>query len=713
MCYRLLDCDATSLVVMRWHARARRALALFLVFSWAPRAIDASSPITGFGIVKVDTSTGTFVDSTTGDIVRARGTNVYSLRYDQAGGESSRARVVSILNAISDLKLDVIRTWAFMDGDAEDYDGRSMQPSEGEFIEKNFVALDELLALCAARRIRLILTLTNYWDDYGGIQQYVEWARASGEYDVYRREDFFTSPRCRASFERFIKAILLRHNTIDNILYRDHPAIFSYQLINEPRIAGDAQGNVFHDWVSYFSSFIKRTEGSRHLVSVGTEGFFLSPSGGVTFNPFSGAERQGVDMSRLQDVMDVDYVTVHCWVDDWMDSDDESKYRFMQTWVRAHLDQSSSKPVVLEEFGKHRPLDVRDRFFRRVYELLREDGRNAARSGSLFWLFVPNEIEDYDGFSVYASDATTLSIVRDDATSFDDSSAPPIDAYAPPPPSSTPMTPPGEDDDIDDEDDDDVDFETIVAPVADAESSSFSYSCRMLTSNAYEAHATYGDYVSIELVLNTVNFTVDNVDIDFAGVQDTMAVTATRVRTSVGSSDMFTTTSYFTATRRLGEGGIYLDEGPIMFAMYFAPSSSSSNAFVTITKVTHGTRIVFDSAAPFVTDAFLRPYSSGNEQSNTVAYGDIAVLYVAFSEPVGIPKVLMNGRDAFVSVAKAHSANAFYAFVEITAETDALGSAVSFEVIEANDYAGNKCYTCSDGLSKRTTDESSLTVVAT
>ena len=89
------------------------------------------------------------------------------------------------------------------------------------------------------------------------------------------------------------------------------------------------------------------------------------------------------------------------------------------------------------------------------------------------------------------------------------------------------------------------------------------------------------------------------------------------------------------------------------------------------------------------------------------------MLYVAFSEPVGIPKVHMNGRDAFVSVAKAHSANAFYAFVEITAATDALGSAVSFEVVEANDYAGNKCYTCSDDLSKRTTDGSSLTVVAT
>ena len=700
-----MRCRSATSLTMGWLSLARRAIAFFSVVATTTMIrVYASSPITGFGIVKVDTSTGTFVDSLTGDIVRARGTNVYSLRYDVAGSsEASRARVLAILDAVVDLNLDVIRTWAFMDGDAEDNDGRAMQPSEGEFIEKNFVALDELLSMCAERHIRLILTLTNHWDDYGGIQKYVEWARASGEHDVYRREDFFTSPRCRASFERFIEAIVLRRNTIDGVLYADHPAIFSYQLMNEPRIAGDAQGDIFHDWVTHFSSFIKRIEGSRHLVSVGTEGFFLAQSKTVSANPFSGAERQGVDMARLYDIDDIDYVTVHCWVDDWMDSDDESKYRFLQTWLRTHLEMSRSKPLVVEEFGKHRPLDVRNRFFRRVYELLREDGRYPARSGALFWLLVASsDVEDYDGFSVYytKNDETTLSIVGTDAASVGNSSAAaPVDMYAPPPHTAPPSS--GEDDD-----DATEEFETIIvdAPDDDEESSSFSYSCRMLTSNAYEAHATYGDYVSIELVINA-NVALNDIDIDFAGVQDKMQLTSTR------QSDVFFT-MYFTATRRLGQGGNYLDEGPITFAIYL-----SSEIVATITRVTHGTTVVFDSASPFITDAFLRPYYSSSagsdERSNTVAYGEIAVLYIAFSEPVGVPKVLMNARPAFVSLASAHVTSAYYAYIEVTSGQDALGSMVTFEVLEANDYAGNKCYTCSDAMTMTTTDGSALRIVAT
>jgi len=662
-----------------------------------------------FGIVQVDAATGTFVDSR--GIVRSRGTNVYSLRYDFAGGASAQERAISVLDALSELELDVVRTWAFMDGDREDYDGRAMQPSEGEFIEKNFVALDRLLCECAFRRIRVILTLTNHWDDYGGIQKYVEWARASGS-DVYRREDFFTSPHCRASFERFIAAVVNRVNTHDNLSYRDHPAIFSYQLMNEPRIPGDDSGSTFHDWVSHFASFVRRIDGARHLISVGTEGFFLGSSELATSaNPFSGAERQGVDMNRLNDVNDIDYVTIHCWVDDWMDSDDESKYRFLQTYIRAQVSSARAKPIILEEFGKHRPLPIRDRFFRRVYELLREDGRNPARSGSLFWLFVPADVEDYDGFSVYSTDESTLAIVKEDAKSFVVGPSTPPAASAPPVECCEPPRQP-------DGDEVSVEFETYDGGFIGGDGESLiSYSTTMFSSNSYDAHATYGDYVSIEFVIKT-KIQV-NADIDFAGVQDTMTLTSTSVSTSIASAqtqgDVLTLS--FSSTRRLGQGGNYIDEGPIDFTIYVTLYSATSVEYV-VKNVTHGTRIVFDSAAPYITDAFLRPYTSQgdivkeHQVFSTVAFGDIAVLYVAFSEPVGAPKVKMNGREAFVSLATAHSTNSFYAFVEITPENDVLGSDVTFEVVEAADYAGNKCFTCSDDLSKLTTDGSLLRVVA-
>jgi mannan endo-1,4-beta-mannosidase len=39
-----------------------------------------------------------------------------------------------------------------------------------------FGGLDWLLAQAAARGLRLLLVLTNYWKDYGGMRQYVAWA---------------------------------------------------------------------------------------------------------------------------------------------------------------------------------------------------------------------------------------------------------------------------------------------------------------------------------------------------------------------------------------------------------------------------------------------------------------------------------------------------------------------------------------------------------
>jgi mannan endo-1,4-beta-mannosidase len=51
-----------------------------------------------------------------------------------------------------------------------------MQRSPGVFDERVFRGLDWLLAQAAARGLRLLLVLTNYWKDYGGMRQYVAWA---------------------------------------------------------------------------------------------------------------------------------------------------------------------------------------------------------------------------------------------------------------------------------------------------------------------------------------------------------------------------------------------------------------------------------------------------------------------------------------------------------------------------------------------------------
>ncbi len=65
--------------------------------------------------------------------------------------------------------LTVIRTWAFCDG----AEWNALQPAPGEWDERVFAALDWLLAEAAARGLRVVLALSNYWAAYGGVKQYV------------------------------------------------------------------------------------------------------------------------------------------------------------------------------------------------------------------------------------------------------------------------------------------------------------------------------------------------------------------------------------------------------------------------------------------------------------------------------------------------------------------------------------------------------------
>ncbi len=52
----------------------------------------------------------------------------------------------------------------------------ALPASSGVYDEQVFVGLDWVVAQAGARGMRLMLTLTNYWHDYGGFQQYLRCA---------------------------------------------------------------------------------------------------------------------------------------------------------------------------------------------------------------------------------------------------------------------------------------------------------------------------------------------------------------------------------------------------------------------------------------------------------------------------------------------------------------------------------------------------------
>lgn len=66
--------------------------------------------------------------------------------------------------------------------------------------------LDFVVSEAKKYGIKLVLSLVNNYDDYGGKKQYVEWAKSKGQ-SLSSEDDFFTNPLVKGFFKNHIKVI--------------------------------------------------------------------------------------------------------------------------------------------------------------------------------------------------------------------------------------------------------------------------------------------------------------------------------------------------------------------------------------------------------------------------------------------------------------------------------------------------------------------------
>jgi hypothetical protein len=112
------------------------------------------------------------VDQGTGRKWFYAGTNNYYMGVDN----TSTAIVDELISDMIEMQLNVVRLWAFNDDQSKDT--KLQGPDAGMFEPVNFEMLDYVLAKANENNIRVILPLTNYWPDYGGMEQYMRWAGA-------------------------------------------------------------------------------------------------------------------------------------------------------------------------------------------------------------------------------------------------------------------------------------------------------------------------------------------------------------------------------------------------------------------------------------------------------------------------------------------------------------------------------------------------------
>ena len=122
--------------------------------------------------------------------------------------------------------------------------------------------------------IRLVLTLSNNYQDFGGRPQYVNWARSAGV-SVNNDDDFYINAVIKDYYKNhvkvyictnyrhkslehyflvflptfcftFVQRVITRVNTITGVAYKDDQTIMAWELMNEPRCQVDYSGKTLN-----------------------------------------------------------------------------------------------------------------------------------------------------------------------------------------------------------------------------------------------------------------------------------------------------------------------------------------------------------------------------------------------------------------------------------------------------------------------------------
>jgi mannan endo-1,4-beta-mannosidase len=233
----------------------------------------------------------------------------------------------------------------------------TLQTAPGVYNDTLLVGLDRFLAELGKRDMHAVLFLNNSWEWSGGYGQYLEWA--TGEkaliplIDGYwpfmqQMRKFQTSRESQELFYNHIRAMVGRTNSITGKPYKDDPAIFSWQIGNEPRCFSDDPEvrSGFIGWLTESARLIKSID-PNHMVSTGNEGFF-------------GCEQDWELTEQVNSIPGVDYMTIHIWPYnwEWAKADDlegtlPNAIAKTEEYIasNAELAKRLGLPLVCEEFG--------------------------------------------------------------------------------------------------------------------------------------------------------------------------------------------------------------------------------------------------------------------------------------------------------------------------------------------------------------------------
>jgi mannan endo-1,4-beta-mannosidase len=326
------------------------------------------------------------------------------------------------------------------------------------FNEALLRGLDHALAEMGKRGLTAVIYLTNFWEWSGGMMTYLYWTNGGRYINMNdpahpwpefadMSSEFYGHAAAVRLFDRYVRAVVGRRNTVTGKLYRDDPAILSWQLANEPRPGGSDEAGRRHmksylAWIDQTARLIKSID-PNHMVSTGSEGT-------------QGCINDAQCVVEAHSSPAVDYVNAHIWPQNWSWADPKDLAGTWSTVERNTHDyiaqqlgiaRKLNKPLVIEEFGFPRdggsfepgtPTAFRDRFYQLIYSAVLDSVRSGAPlQGCNFWgwggegraqhpdhHFVRGDTsyvgdpphEPQGWYSVFDVDKSTQAVIKDYAT---------------------------------------------------------------------------------------------------------------------------------------------------------------------------------------------------------------------------------------------------------------------------------------------------------
>lgn len=326
----------------------------------------------------------------------------------------------------------------------------NLQPTPGEYNDEVLAGLDYLLMELGKRKMTAVLYFNNAWEWSGGYTQYVAWAnntpvlvpRVDGwfSYNAFAGE-FVRNERAKQIFYDHVKFIVGRTNRYTGIKYIDDPAIFSWQISNEPRaFSSKEQDNKEHfaEWLATSAKLIRELD-PNHMISTGSEGYY-------------GCEWDMELCEKIHAIDEISYINCHVWPYNWkwlrgdhMRDDLPKSCENTEEYINMHLElgEKINKPVVVEEFGMPRdnmdfrkgsPVMCRDMYYTFVFDLIKKaKNSNGVFAGCNFWSwggYAQTNVEDHEYWakgddytgdpaqeqqglnSIFVEDESTMAIIR-------------------------------------------------------------------------------------------------------------------------------------------------------------------------------------------------------------------------------------------------------------------------------------------------------------